>query len=365
MKPGVRTSVVRKLEAGDIPQLVSLHRRVFRSDDESPADRYRRFFSEVFLNGAGSGSEAASLVYENAKGVIQGFLGVTARPMLAHGRRITAAISSNFMVEPGASGVVAIELLKVFLEGGQDLSIADEASDAARRLWEALGGTTSLGHSLHWILPLRPCSCLLGAAGIREGRRSMLSAALRPLASVADTVVTRLPRGPFQAGASGLQREELDGERLAAGLAHSGEGIRPDYDVPALEWLLRRAGEITSAGRIQRVAVVTPQGEAAGWYVYYLHTTRLSEVVAFHARPGFAENVLTDLRAHASQRGAVGLTGRLDPRYVQAFSRHYCFLHGSVRWMLVHSCDQELVDTFKAGDTLFSRLDGEWCCHLQ
>src|SRR5207249_10440499 len=99
---------------------------------------------------------------EEGGGRIVGFVGVGRRGLSMNGHRLLAAISSRFVVDPaGRAGVVAVRLAKAFLDGPQDLSISDEATDVSRRIWEGLGGTTSLLHSLHWTRPLRPARLAL------------------------------------------------------------------------------------------------------------------------------------------------------------------------------------------------------------
>src|SRR5437773_12340279 len=78
--------------------------------------------------------------------------------MSLRGRPLTAAVSSQFIVEPkDGSGMVAVHLAKTFLSGPQDLSLADEAGMASRKLSESLAGTTAVLYSLYWGRLLLPC----------------------------------------------------------------------------------------------------------------------------------------------------------------------------------------------------------------
>src|ERR1044071_8269516 len=159
---------VRPFVANDIPQVASLHQRVWGAKAVG-IGRYRRYFTEVFLEGS-DGSHLSSLVCEETGGRIVGFIGVVPRRVAIEGRCFQAAVSSQFIVEPAShSGLVAARLAKAFLEGPQDLSIADEANDAARRIWQRLGGTTALLHSLYWTRPLRPAGFVLSCLARRRG----------------------------------------------------------------------------------------------------------------------------------------------------------------------------------------------------
>src|SRR3989475_11574528 len=125
--------------------------------DAAGLDSYPAYFTRVFLDNPSRDVRLSSLVCEEGGGRIVGFLGVVPRGMSMNGQRLLAAISSQFVVDPaGRAGVVAVRLAKAFLDGPQDLSISDEATDVSRRIWEGLGGTTSLLHRIHLTPPPRP-----------------------------------------------------------------------------------------------------------------------------------------------------------------------------------------------------------------
>src|SRR5918996_2295114 len=152
-----RMGHVRPFVEGDIPQVARMHRVVFKLGDSVPLESYRDYFKQVFVdNPAGEGA-LPSLVYEDDDGRILGFVGLVPRRIGMNGYRFQAVVSSQFIVDPaGPVGLVALRLLKTYLEGPQDLSIADEANDVSRRIWEGLGGTTALLLSIYWTRALRP-----------------------------------------------------------------------------------------------------------------------------------------------------------------------------------------------------------------
>ncbi|MGH2566811.1 MAG: hypothetical protein ACRDGA_00605, partial [Bacteroidota bacterium] len=117
----------------------------------------RSNLEEGFLKNPWYDPSLPSLVYENEKGTIAGFLGVTVRNMMFYEQPVRVATSQHMMVHPDdRSAFVALELVRTFLEGPQDLSMADMANDLSRKMWERLGGTTLLTHSYHWRRILRP-----------------------------------------------------------------------------------------------------------------------------------------------------------------------------------------------------------------
>src|SRR5206468_4452737 len=130
-----------------------------------------------FLENPAADGLRSSLVCEEKDGRITGFVGIVPRRVAIGGRYFQAAVSSQFIVEPGShAGLTSLRLARAFIEGPQDLSIADEANDAAKRLWEGLGGTVALLHSLYWMRPLRPAR--LALSYVRRVRGLALPAAV-------------------------------------------------------------------------------------------------------------------------------------------------------------------------------------------
>src|SRR5207247_934909 len=246
--------------------------------DAAGLDSYPTYFTRVFLDNPSRDVRLSSLVCEEGGGRIVGFLGVVPRGMSMNGERLLAAISSQFVVDPaGQAGLVAVRLAKAFLDGPQDLSISDEATDVSRRIWEGLGGTTSLLHSLHWTRPLRPARLALSLLRNR-GRVAPFAVAAGPLARIVGALATRIPGSHFRQSAPRVSADDLRAEALQA------------------------------------------------W-----------------------------------RQGALAVTGRLQPRSLQALSDKYCLFHRRGPWMLVSAKKPRLVQSFLNGDAFFSRFDGEWC----
>ena len=136
---------IRAFEPQDLAAAAVLHQCVFGRGQPGPYDLSKReqYLSDVFLNRADTASGVMSLVCEEGQKVV-GFLGVVPREMTFMGKPVLAAVSSQFIVEPEhRSTKVGLQLLRAYLKGPQDLSIADEANSSARILWEGFGGTTA------------------------------------------------------------------------------------------------------------------------------------------------------------------------------------------------------------------------------
>jgi len=355
---------VRAFSQHDIPQVSALHEKVFKPAHEASrsSESYSAYFTRVFFEPPSRDAGLPSLVHEDDGGRITGFLGVAPRRMSLNGQRVNAAVSSQFIVDPSAHvALVALQLAKSFLDGPQDLSIADEANDVARRIWEGLGGTTALLHSIYWTRPLRPARLAVSFLRNRPGLAALAHLASPPSLFI-DALATRLRRSQlFQAAPPGAADPLLPGTftaRLSDFVRPS--ALRVEYDDNSFAWLLDRAARRARDGRLYGAVIRDPRG-TAGWYIYVLNVEGIADVLQIVAKPGRIDEVLDHLFYGAWRQGAAAVTGRLEPPFLQALSDKYCLLHRRGPWMLVNAKRPELVRSFQSGDAWFSRFDGEWC----
>jgi hypothetical protein len=356
---------IRPFVEGDIPRVARLHRTVFRTADpldSKSLDGYHAYFRQVFLDNPLRDRDLPSLVYEENDRIL-GFLGVVPRRMTMKGHRFRAAIGSQFVVDPTARfGRVAVRLARTFFEGPQDLSISDEANDVVRKIWEGLGGATSLLRSLHWTCPLRPAT--LAVATVRgRARLAPLAVPLGPVAAMVDAMATRIPHSHFHRDKpADSSTERLSAEAVLSHLSASepGSHLHVEYDAATLRWLFEQVQRRTAGGSLH-AAVVRMNRRIIGWYLYHLDRDRLANVLHVGAERGAVDNVLAELFYQANIRGAIAALGRLEPRYLQALSDTYCLFHRRGPWVLVYTRRSDLLRSFETEDALFSRLDGEWC----
>jgi hypothetical protein len=356
---------IRPFVEEDLAPVAQLHQKVFHTSSSGRAETYDAYFRRVFVDGPSRDEALPSLVYEERDGRIAGFLGVVPRRMSLNGQPVLAAVSSQFVVEPHQhTALVAVQLARTFLNGPQDLSISDEANDLSRKLWEGLGGTTALLHSLSWTRALRPAQFALSFLRERRGFGPIVALATPP-ARLVDAVVTGCRSSQFFQAAPASSGDSEACEALRIGLrdiAPAG-ALHPEYDESTFLWLIQRASQRKAGGRLH--AAVLGHGDAAGCYLYCLDSTRIVEVLHIAATPSSIHHVLRHLFQHAWAQGATAATGRVEPRFLQAFSDEYSVFHRRGPWMLVKSRRPEIVRAFQSGDASFSRLDGEWCLGFQ
>jgi hypothetical protein len=369
---------VRPFTKNDIPQVVKLFQKVFFNNGQTApsSSKLDDYFEEMFFHnpwtedGAEEWTEEGipSLVYETGDGAIIGFIGIIPRRMLLDGRPIRVAVSMHFMVEPGSRSTLAgVQLLKTFFSGPQDLSLTDSAGSVGRKIWEGLGGATALAYSINWTRLLRPSRYVLRLLARRNRPLRLLAAALRPLCPIVDAIAgCALPRR-FSKPAASLKEADLDKETLLAGITQftSRYALRPDYDPDSLFWLLAKADQLAGAGALRKLALRDAGGELVGWCLYELRADGVGEVLQVVGRKKSFGEVLDHLFRHGRRNGAIALSGRLDPEFVQEFSDRYCFFNCNGPWTLTHSKNQEVLKAIYQGDLFLTRLEGEWCMRFQ
>jgi hypothetical protein len=364
MIPSRSSPAVRRFVGSDIPQVARLHARVWPNPG-CPPSLYDDYFRRVFIGNPDSDPALPSLVSEDASGRVLGFIGVVPRRLVAGGRTYRAAVSSQFVVEPGPEAAyAAVRLLRAYLDGPQEVSIADEATDAARALWSGMGASTAHVLSLHWTRVLRPARC--AASFLRVRRRWMpIGRALALCAPAADAIAARLPGTPLHQPRTFSPPEEIS---AALVVAHQDEfcppsALRVDHNERSFQWLLDRAARV-SVDHQPVAGVVTGSGRVRGWYIAALDGEGQCDVVHLAAVRTAPREVLDALFQHAWRRGAYAVSGRMDVRFMPALSDASCVFHQRGHWMLVHSSSIDVLRAFESGSACFARLDGEWALRL-
>jgi GNAT superfamily N-acetyltransferase len=358
---------VRSLTGSDIDQVAELHNMVFlpsRPMTPPLRQRYRQWLETFFLNNQSRLPGFDPLVYEH-EGRVVGFLGVAARRFTLRGQTYTGTLHSNFIVHPAHRGRgVGGALFRAYLEAPRDFAFVDEVGNVNRPLHERLGMTVSLAQSVRWILPLRPVRRLASMVTDR------LPKALRPVcllpANAMDALLRHMPRSPYKFKVPDLEVTPVSGAGLASLIAgfQGEELLRPDAADGSIEWLVERARSMQEHGHGQLVLnSLHAKSAVVGWYAYYANKGGRSEVLQLVADPKWAAPVLDSLTYDAWLRGATSLSGVLHPAMLAPLAERRAVFDPSVRWMLVRTQHSAIREAFERGQTLLSRLDGEWCHH--
>ena len=351
-------ATIRTFVKNDIPDVGRLYLRSFRGIAGVPSDRLIRYFDLVFFQHPYQDDALPSLVYEDDRGRIIGFLGVMTRRLSMKGRPLRMAVSTQFMVDPDSrNSLAALHLLQRFLTGPQDLALADGANATSRRLWERSGGTTVPLYSFYWTRMLRPVRHAVDSMTRHSGLHGIIRPVITPLCGVIDSIWQRAHgyRGP-----EGLTEADLDLQTLCECLPKVSARmvLAPVYDMASLTWMMELVRQKTKHGPLQSTVVRNSRGEVIGWHLYYLNAS-VSQVIQIAALSGAEEQVIEHLFYHAWQRGSAAISGRVEPKYMHELSRAHCrFTTGSA--FLVHARDREILHAITAGEAFLTRLEGEW-----
>ncbi|HEX5055617.1 MAG TPA: hypothetical protein VFX02_03880 [Gammaproteobacteria bacterium] len=358
---------VRPVEEDDLTAIAELHSRLMPGQRQAVGGTLREQFSRLLLQHPWRNQYLRSLVYQESGGRIAGCIGVMPRPMVFEGRPVTAAISHSFMVEPGTRPMLAaLALAQNFLNGPQDLSLA-ETGKVSRKLWERAGGSVSLLYSLCWTRPLKPSRYALSFLR-RRGLPRPFEWGLKPACDLLDKLAplagrSLRPSSPATFAHAGLASElECDGYCATLAGAVRTRALYPRYDRQAAEWLLQTLAQKNGHGDFHRVLLRNSQRETVGWYLYCLEPGGgVGTVIQLGASDGCADMVFDHLCRHASDHGAIAVSGQLDPAFFHTLAARDCmFHHDGGASFLVHSRNPEILQAIHRGDAFLSRLEGEW-----
>ena len=342
---------IRALRPDDLGAVAALYEAVARSGARTPAPGLVEQFERTLFGNPHADPELPSLVYEDPKAGIVGFLGSHPRRMRCGDRALRMACSGQLVADPtaGRPGVGAL-LLRKYMAGPQDLTITDGATDTVRTMWEALGGDTSALASLGWTRVLRP-GAFARAMLERRGRtlprtvaRVVDAAAGRRLAPEVSTAVTEPLTAACLADAAESLAREFE--------------LRPAYDEGYVGWLLAEAEAVRARGPLER-RLVSLDGAIAGWYVAYMPSGGVAQALQVGCARRGAGPVLDRLFADAAAAGCAGVQGRLEPALLAAIRERRCLVRRS-EWALVAANDTQLLSDIAYGRALLTRLDGEW-----
>lgn len=351
---------IRPCRLEDAEAVGDLHRRVFRDAGPQPlhgAADPATYYRTLLFENPWVDEELPSLALTDADDVIVGLLGVMPRPMRFRGTPIRCAVSTALMIDPTLHDPgAALRLLKAFIDGAQDLSWTDGATDTTAKLWKAVGGSIVPALSVKWARVFKPSRLALmhrTSTGSSVARR-VASAACRPL----DAAVARL--SPFRVDASGLETRPLALGELTEWIGKIGASkqLCPSYDEETIGWLMDFLLRYRHRGELMAEAIMRPGGRVAGWSIRYSNPGRIDELLQLGVLAGTAEEVLKAVFESASRRGAAAIQGRVEAWYLSELWNLHCFgKRGS--WALLHSKSPEISHAVLSGEAFLSELDGE------
>lgn len=348
---------IRPFRHGDIPAVIEIRQQAFRHSVRTSTGDLASYFAHTFLDGPWTDPTLPSLVHLDDTGLVNGFVGVVPRRMRYEERTLRVVVPTQLMVRPGSPSGSGLRLVRAIFEGPQDLTISDVANDAARRLWERVGGHTSHLHSLQWTLPIRRVRYALGRLS-RFPLGRAVNYTLRPVCALLDRMHADPPR---QRGGP-LTTERFDPPRHVALLNEIAASwpLHPVYESAMLAWQLEETARRPEQGPLEAYLVRDAFGHGIGWFIYFANRGGIGEVVQVVAHPGEQEKVLGLLESHARGAGVVALSGRMEPGLADLFAARGIGFTRTGPWFLTHARDPRLYAVVLHGEGLLSRLEGEW-----
>jgi hypothetical protein len=357
--PGIRPFVEK-----DVAVVADLVWKVLHEQEGTSPASLKAYFDRLFLHHPWWDEGIVSRVYEDATGKVIGFFGAIPRRMVIQGKQVRLAFGSNFVVDPGnRASMVAIQLVRAFMKGTQDISITDSANENSRQLLRSLGFNVAPIYSLLWARPLRPSLYALhGLARLKKNSSLARAASVaRPACRLLDGTAAKLAFSPFRQVAPTTTGEELSVEMHLHCLSSipPRQLLLPEYDSGSLAWLRKFVSDNKAYGEVRSI-VVRDQGLVIGWFIYYVVPGGVGEVLQVGAVSPSIGKVLDHLFYDAWKNQLIGLHGRLEPQFMQELTMRSCFFLRNGSWTLVNSAKPELLSVIQSGSCFFSRLDGEW-----
>lgn len=360
---------IRTFRHDDVAAVAQLYEAVMRSGERTAPLGLVAAFRDLFLDSPTYAEDIPPLVIETEAG-IAGFQGIQVKEFDFKGRRRRFASLGPLFIAPELRGRAAgAALIRRVLNGPQELSVSDGASDEARRMWERLGGTMAVPQSLQWTVALEPAKLLaqLGVRRYRQSRwRSTAVAALKPLASLADHFVAGRWREPFlKSLGRPPQTGPLSPQALCelAGRLSLRYRLQVVYTQDVAEWLFVQLTSFTCRGELVARSV-SVRDKALGWYIAYASADGILTVMQIQAASADMPRMLVAIVHEALQRGLLAITGRLDGSLPSALAQYRPqFAYGTR--VLVHAPEREILDAVLSLDAALSRVDGEWLMEIQ
>jgi GNAT superfamily N-acetyltransferase len=348
---------MRPFERADLTAVAALLRA--NLPPWTPEDRVPQSLAGSYLDDPWHDDALPSLVAIGDAGEVVGFIGAQLRRFRLDERTLQGICISHLTVAPehrgGATGAL---LLRRLLTEGQDFTYSDTANDDVVRMWQAFGGRLDHARAFDWMVVLRPLTWLrtLGGAAVRlrqldEGQIPVGALPFQALKPRSGSWTFRDPE-PEVSG------EDVGAETLAEHLPEMTRQFRlcVEYDRQFLAHLL---GKVAAHFGQLTCRLIRRAERPLGWYAYVPSGRGVSRVLHLLATGRDADLVLGDLVTHARERGAAVLTGRQEPHLAVALQRRLPVL-GFARRPIIHCHEPEIYAALASGDSLLTRLDGEW-----
>lgn len=348
---------VRPMRREDLPAIGRLFEAVFRRREQAAPEALIRHLADIYLDHPWHDEATPSLIFESEDGAVDGFVGVLPLRLRFGERRLSGAVAGSLMVRDAARRPMAgARLLRVFLNGKQDISFGDTTNATSEGLWRRLGGSALPLASMEWLKIVRPARF---AAGVAANRMAWAGFALNPLGSAIDAIVRLVRRRrPFDPA---WDAQTVDDEGFIAALTALSrtDEFALDLEPDIARWFLRQAALKQRHGPLHRRIVRDRGGRIIGAYLIYGRRGQPAEMLQTLTDARHGDAVLASMGRFADEIGCSAVRGRTQPVLMQALFRAGCLMrHRS--FTVVDTRDAALMQAIERGASLGGFFGETW-----
>jgi len=353
---------IRAFSEEYLDDIADLYLKAMRGQNRKAPQSLKDYFRDILLNNPWVTPEIPSIMYLDG-GRPVGFMGVIPRPMQFKGQPIRAGVGAQFFVDRKLHrGPAAIEILRAFLRGPQEITFTDGSGEDSSIVWRAVGAQVARMQSFNWMRILRPIEAGRAMFDRTGGTVSGLKGISGLLARPLDNLVSKLPVSMLKPPRSRYSTRLAEVDELFECIQELNwrEPLKPAYRLAEFRWLIGQALRVNNLGKLRLLTVHAPDGSRCGSLVYYAKPRGSAYVlqIGWRRRDHFPE-ILSALFADAYEQGQYAVKGQAIPQFIVQMSEQYCIFRQLNACVVGHSRNPEIFDAFVSGNNAMSRLDGE------
>ncbi len=322
-------------------------------------------FAGLILDNPWADEDLPSLVAVDASGEIVGFTGVQVRRLRMDGRTIRGVHSGHGVVKPDRrGGAIGALLIGRVLQGPQELTWSDGASDPVAAVFRRFGGHLDHARACDWLLVLRPVRWAGNVVAAAARRRRVARRSIAPVGALPfHTLAQRLLPAEVRDASIGVTGEDATAATIVEHLPALNERLRVwvDHDEEHLEHLfglVRHFNGLKFFKGPLHCRLVRRGDRPVGWYAYVARAGGASRVLHLSALERETQAVLGELIEHSRGQGSVALAGRAEPHLQRALAYRLAVL-GYARQPAIVAKEAELDAVTATSASLLTRLDGD------
>ncbi len=348
---------LRPCEPHDLQDVARLFARKFRRSRKNAIPQIEAHFREILFNHPWRDRDLPSYVSFADDGRLDGFIGVLPMRMEFDGRPVRAAIGCSLMVEnPQKNPLLGARLLRMFLNGPQELSLSDTSGSITVPMWERLGGSVATAYSFEWVRLLRTAE---GACALL-GRTAHIG--LLPLAKAIDYALIASGKSqPIKPVKALVRQADPEAPAFQTCFLQLADQFRLRLKGAGddIAWLLRQGRRKSQYGSLICKLVHEAGKAPVGCFVYHARPKGVVSVLQILSIPGKTELVLDALFKDALESGHVAVRGRTQPELIGPLQLRHCYFRSKSSWLTFKTKDPDVLAAIRSGDALLTGLSGE------